>query len=161
MDGTRIPLNDSGNPVNEAGETYLILGADEGGGGEDRNGDLADCGFVSNLWQPEVGLAYPYDPAIPLEKDENGDFIYPTELALGEAGGDAFQLVSGRIVADCEIIEMPPRTSQAHYDFIAKGANAGAGYGEGGLSGAGMMPGFEKMLTPEMIQAVVDYERGL
>lgn len=160
MDGTQIKLNDSGNPVNADDENYIVLRAGEGGGDE-RNGDLADCSFVSNLWEPEVGPIYPYDPDIPLELDENGDFIYPAEITVDEVGGDAFQLASNRIVAGCDIVEMPPRTSQAHYDFIARGADAGVGYGEGGLSGAGMMPGFGKMLPPEMIQAVVDYERGL
>ena len=53
------------------------------------------------------------------------------------------------------------RTSQAHYEFIFTGANAGAGYGNGGQSHGGMMPGFGGVLPPDLIQAVVDYERGL
>jgi len=56
---------------------------------------------------------------------------------------------------------MPERTSQAHYDFVYTGAVAGKGYGRGGQSAAGLMPGFGGMLPPDYIQAVVDYERGL
>ncbi len=56
---------------------------------------------------------------------------------------------------------MPERTSYAHYNFIYNGADSGSGYGDGGMSGAGMMPGFGKLLPPQLIQAVVDYERGL
>ncbi len=162
MDGTQIALNDSGSPVNDAGEPYFILGPAEGDGGEAQNGDLAECGFVAELWEPTSGgLAYSFDPADGVQIDENGDFIDPTPLTLAMVGDGALVLESGRIVADCTIVEMPPRTSEAHYDFIYRGADAGTGYGEGGISAAGQMPGFGKVLTPEMIQAVVDYERGL
>ena len=162
MDGSRIALNDSSQPVTGDGEPYLILGPGEGAGGEDQAGDLADCGFVSGLWEPSAGgAAYPFDPEVGIAQDENGDFIDPDPITTGDVGGDALTLEDNRIVADCTVIEMPPRTSTAHYDFIYNGANAGAGYGEGGLSAAGMMPGFGKMLPPELIQAVVDYERGL
>ena len=63
--------------------------------------------------------------------------------------------------SQCTIIEMPPRTSQAQFDFLYTGADAGEGYGRGGLSAAGMMPGFGRTLPPDLIQAVVDYTRGL
>ncbi len=70
-------------------------------------------------------------------------------------------LDSGRLATGCDVVEMPPRTSRAHFEFIYSGADAGSGYGRGGMSGAGMMPGFGKILPREYIQAVVDYERGL
>lgn len=162
MDGTKILLNDSGVPVTDAGLAYFILGAAEGEGGEAQAGDLAECGFVAELWEPSTGgLAYSFNPADGLQIDDNGDFIDPAPLTLEQAGEGALVLENNRIVADCTIVEMPPRTSVAHYNFVYSGANAGAGYGEGGLSTAGMMPGFGHMLSPEMIQAVIDYERGL
>jgi mono/diheme cytochrome c family protein len=165
MDGSEVALNAGGAPVNDADEAYLILSGTEEN--PDQNGDLADCGFVSGLWQPDGGLAYPYDPAIALQNDEANPraFVDPALLTLEEVlasvSDDAFTLANGKIVADCTIIEMPPRTSLAHYNLIAQGADAGVGYGEGGLSAAGMMPGFAKMLPADLIQAVVDYERGL
>ncbi len=187
-DGTEIALNDSGVPVNADGEPYLILAtpepaedptaddatedgeSEEGDGepsdppasvGDDRDGDLAECGFVSQLWQPESGLAYPVAPDTEFELDDGGGFLDPEPLTLADVGGDAFTLTDNRIVADCTIIEMPPRTSEAMYQFLYEGAAAGTGYGEGGLSSAGMMPGFGKTLPPDYIQAVVDYVRGL
>lgn len=45
-------------------------------------------------------------------------------------------------------------------DFIAKGSNRNASYGEGG-NGSGRMPGFGDILTAEQISAIVAYERGL
>lgn len=164
VDGTQIRL-ESGIPVNDVGEPFLILDAAEGEGGEARSGDLAECAFVSGLWESDTsGGAIPYDPAIPLEADGR-DFIDPDpltlEIAQANIGADAFSLPDGRIVANCNIVEMPPRTSVAHFDFIYNGAEAGVGYGEGGLSAAGQMPGFGKMLPADLIQAVVDYERGL
>ncbi len=161
MDGTRISLDTSNRPVNEAGEEYLILGPAAGEGGEAQAGDLADCGFVSGLWESESAGVYPFAPDAELVTDESGNFIDPEPLTVEQLGAGALVLEDGRIAADCDVVEMPPRTSQAHYDFIYNGAEAGTGYGEGGLSAAGMMPGFGKILPPELIQAVVDYERGL
>lgn len=164
MDGTRIPLDEAGNPLADAdtGELYLILGAGEGEDGADQAGDLARCDFVSGLWQPESGLAYPFDPVLGVQQDpETGDFVDPDELLPADVGDDALVLDDGRIVSQCTIIEMPPRTSQAQFDFLYNGAEAGTGYGRGGLSSAGMMPGFGKTLPPDLIQAVVDYTRGL
>ncbi|MGH1492938.1 MAG: c-type cytochrome [Acidimicrobiales bacterium] len=162
LDGSKVMLNASGAPVNDAGETYLVLGPAEGEGGDAQNGDLAECSFVAELWESASGgAAYSFDPADGVQLNENGDFIDPEPLTLAQAGEGAMVLENNRIVSGCDIIEMPPRTSIAHYNFIYNGATAGAGYGEGGLSPAGMMPGFGSTLTPEMIQAVVDYERGL
>ncbi len=162
MDGTQISLNDSGLPVTPGGEPYLILGPAAGEDGEAQNGDLAECSFVSGLWQPEAGLAYPFDPVNGVAFDEEADgFADPEPLLLENVEGDAFVLEDSRIVSGCSIIEMPPRTSTAQYNFIYNGAELGTGYGDGGLSSAGMMPGFGKILSPELIQAVVDYVRGL
>lgn len=48
----------------------------------------------------------------------------------------------------------------SHFDFVAQGSEDGIGYGVGG-QGTGRMPSFENTLTEEMIEAVVEYERGL
>jgi mono/diheme cytochrome c family protein len=45
-------------------------------------------------------------------------------------------------------------------DFVSEGSVKGQAYGAHG-QGSGRMPGFGDMLTPEMIQAVVEYERNL
>ncbi|CAN5191337.1 hypothetical protein BH24ACT1_BH24ACT1_09420 [soil metagenome] len=47
-----------------------------------------------------------------------------------------------------------------HVEFVADGAELGEEYGVGGFSD-GNMPYFGQVLTPEQIQAIVDYERGL
>jgi len=75
--------------------------------------------------------------------------------------GNVIEFGDGRLGEDCLVVDMPERTSTAMLNFIQGGANAGAGYGRGGLSAAGMMPGFAGQLPPELIEAVVDYVRGL
>lgn len=162
MDGTQVRVDDTGVPITQDDEPYLILGPGEGEDGDAQSGDLAECGFVSGLWQPEAGQAYPFDLAVEIVKDaETGELIPPDPLTLEDVGEGALTLANNKIVSDCTIIEMPPRTSVAQFDFIYNGAALGTGYGDGGLSGAGMMPGFGKVLPPEHIQAVVDYVRGL
>jgi mono/diheme cytochrome c family protein len=68
-------------------------------------------------------------------------------------------------------------TFEDHVGFITEGAERGQPYGSGGMSGAGIMPGFgynpnaeeegstltpeQFMYTQEQIDAVVAYERGL
>jgi len=158
MNDELVYLNDKGLPVtarNDAdGEAipYLIL----------EDGDVADCLSVSNLWEPEIGDPYAYDAALTLGYDSATEkFIDPPPLTLDDLGPDAFALSDGRLVDDCTLEDMPERTSQAHYDFVYSGADAGAGYGRGGQSHAGMMPGFGSSLPPDLIQAVVDHERGL
>ena len=161
MNDERVSLDDKGVPItdrtDDTGATipYLVVG----------DGDLADCLTVSNLWEPEVGPSYPYDSTIAVVygEDENGTerFFDPPELSLDDLGPDAFALDDGRLVDDCTVIDMPERTSQAHYDFIFNGAESGQGYGAGGQSHAGMMPAFGGVLPVDLIQAVVDYERGL
>ena len=47
-----------------------------------------------------------------------------------------------------------------HVEFVTDGAELGEEYGVGGFSD-GNMPYFGQVLTPEQIQAIVDYERGL
>ncbi|MFT7602104.1 MAG: mono/diheme cytochrome c family protein [Acidimicrobiales bacterium] len=158
LDEQRIFLNEKGAPVTErtddAGNAvlYLII----------EGGDVADCLSISNLWEPETGEPYAYDASIPVAYDsELSSFIDPDRIAVDDFDGDAFTLADGRIVSECTVVEMPDRTSQAHYDFVYSGADAGAGYGQGGQSHAGMMPSFGGSLPPDLIQAVVDYERGL
>ena len=163
-DGSKIRIDDGGSPVHDGKVKYLIL--DEGvqvPGTEDgeRAGDLADCKFVSQLYQPDVGPAYPFAPGVTVAFDENNLPIPPPELKRGDVKGEVIELGDGKLAADCTLIEMPERTSQAHYNFVYTGAEAGAGYGRGGQSPAGLMPGFGGILPPEYIRAVIDYERGL
>ncbi|MGI9609534.1 MAG: c-type cytochrome [Acidimicrobiia bacterium] len=167
MDMTRITLDDKGNAISDRTDAngdpipYTVL----------PDGDLADCLFYSDLWEPG-GLpadAYAFDPRVALvTSDEAGDgvtagFVDPPVLTeadvAGEFTGQAVTLTDRRIGAGCTIVDMPDRTSKAHYEFIVNGADAGVGYGRGGQSGAGMMPGFGKTLPVDLIQAVVDYER--
>ncbi len=157
MDGEQIMLSAKGEPVtgevDEEGEPvpYLVI----------EDGDLAECAWVSSLWEPEVGPAYPFDPDVAVVYDEEAHaFVDPEPLDSSDFP-DGLVLEDGRIVTDCTIIDMPERTSQAHYDFVYNGADAGAGYGSGGQSHGGMMPEFGQVLPPDLIQAVVDYERGL
>ncbi|MEZ5412463.1 MAG: c-type cytochrome [Acidimicrobiales bacterium] len=160
--GDKIRLDDTGSPVTADGERYLVL--DEGvsaPGIPDAGGDLASCDFVSKLWQPAAGNAYPFDPEITPTVDEAGTFVDPPELEPSDVPGQVITLGDGRLASQCDVIEMPERTSQAHYDFVYTGAVAGKGYGRGGQSAAGLMPGFGGSLPPDYIQAVVDYERGL
>ncbi len=50
--------------------------------------------------------------------------------------------------------------AEDHVEFVADGAEIGEQYGIGGFSD-GNMPYFGQVLTPEQVQAIVDYERGL
>ncbi len=173
MDGTIIPVDAKGNLVtdrtDESGEliSYLILTDDE------HNGDVADCEFVSSLWEPggRVADSYPYNPLVELVVDDGlgtdvtQGFYDPEELTVANVeamslGGEVVVLEDGRIGGGCTVIDMPERTSQSHFDFIYSGSNAGAAYGVGG-QGSGKMPGFGGTLPADLIQAVVDYERGL
>lgn len=167
-DGSKVRLDANGSPVTGDGERYLIFtDVSTVAGGEstpapELDGDLAACEYVSQLWQPDVGGAYPFAADADPEIDpDTGDFAAPEELDPADVPGDVYELSDGRLVGDCTVVAMPERTSEAHFNFIYNGANAGAGYGEGGLSAAGMMPGFGALLPPDYIQAVVDYERGL
>jgi len=47
-----------------------------------------------------------------------------------------------------------------HLDFVTTGSEDEKPYGSRGV-GTGRMPAFGEMLTPEQIQAIVDYERSL
>ncbi len=164
---TRIQLDAKGVPITDHSsdgepDPYLVL----------PDGDLANCQFVSALWEPGgvAANAYPWDQRtslVPVSEDPESTepstdgFFDPPELTERDLDGEVIQLEDGRLGGDCAVIEMPPRTSDSHYDFIYSGANAGAGYGRGGQSHAGMMPAFGGLLPRDLIQAVVDYERGL
>jgi hypothetical protein len=141
MDGTEIRLDERGDPVNEDGEPLEVL----------PDGNLLDvttCDFVS-------GLNTDGQPIAPDAADPDAAPVLVAEPGMTE-------LASGRLVAGCDPpIVMPERTSQAHLEFVMRGAEAGAGYGSGGMSTAGMMPGFSGVLPLDYIQAVIDYERGL
>ena len=178
--GGRVMLDDRGSPVDDNGDTYIILTSSLSPKSENEkpveetdsetedslaalgsSGDLAKCEFVSGLFTPAEGATYAVDPNATPTVDAEGEISDPVELDTTTLNGTAYELNSGRIVAECDVIEMPERTSQAQYNFIYSGADKGKGYGVGGQSSAGMMPGFGKILPPEYIQAVVDYERSL
>ncbi len=168
---TRVQLDEKGVPISTlidaAGDIvpYIIL--EEG----EEAGDVAACAFVSNLWEPDgvPANAYPYDPTIPLVLAEDAPegaqstngFANPPVLEASDLSGEVIEFPDRRLGGDCTVVDMPERTSQSHYDFVYSGANAGAGYGRGGQSHRGMMPGFGSSLPASLIQAVIDYERGL
>jgi len=166
-DGSEIRLNDTGVPVTDDQVPYFVLdekadqpiGGSEPGAGE-LAGDLAACDYVSQLWETDSGDSYPFAPGSTPEVDD-GKFVDPEPLEAGDVPGNKVVLSDGRWAGDCEIVEMPPRTSMAQFRFVFGGADAGSGYGRGGLSSAGMMPGFGSTLPPDYIQEVVDYVRGL
>lgn len=157
MDGSKVRLNAKGSPItgglDAAGEEklYSVLA----------DGDLADCATVSNLWEPETGEPYPFAFDYVVQTDESGAFIDPPPITEADLPGTVLEFEDGRLGGDCTVVDMPERTSYAHYNFIFNGADAGEGYGRGGQSNAGMMPGFGALLPGDLIQAVVDYERGL
>lgn len=158
MDGSTVRLNDKGAPIAPNGELYAVLS-----GGE-THGDLAQCASISSLWEPEgvASDAYAYVPdGLPETDDSTDGFVNPEPIDVSALAENDLIFSDGRVGFNCDVVDMPERTSYAHYDFIYNGAEQGAGYGRGGQSTAGMMPGFGKILPPEFIQAVVDYERGL
>jgi len=178
-DGSKIRLNDTGVPVTDDGTPYFVLdeladtppGAEPGDAedsgaegeaepAESLAGDLARCDYVSNLWETESGATYPFAQDHTVEF-KDGHTVDPPMLEASEVPGTAVVLADGRYAGDCEIIEMPERTSRAQFNFVAGGANGGSGYGRGGLSTAGMMPGFGAVLPEDLIQEVIDYVRGL
>lgn len=167
-DGSKIRLDGNGNPVTDDGRSYLILSdppvADDAEAEAEevpsREGDIADCRFVSKLWEKLGEPAYPFAPDH-VVVSEDGEFVDPPKLDIADVPGDTIELADGRLAGECTIVEMPERTSTAHFAFVSQGAEAGAGYGRGGQSSAGMMPGFAGTLPADLIQAVVDYERGL
>lgn len=75
-----------------------------------------------------------------------------------ERGGGAF---GPSLVDGATLRQFPNRAD--HIDFITKGSEYAKPYGVRGMGGneGGGMPGFENMLTPEQIAAIVDYERSL
>lgn len=168
-DGSRIALDGQGAPIDGTGTPYLILGDSN----EGLAGDLAQCDYVSQLWEftgtsdfaeqfeLSIGQQYPIASEAVFETDDSGTFLDPVPLTADDLDGEVVTLDNGRLASGCTIVDMPPRTSSSHFDFVYNGAEAGSGYGEGGQSGAGMMPGFGRILPKEYIQAVVDYERGL
>ncbi|HET7488775.1 MAG TPA: c-type cytochrome [Acidimicrobiales bacterium] len=81
--------------------------------------------------------------------------------SIGEplvTGGGAF----GPNLRDGDTIRQFP-DKQTQIDFVTEGGTYAKPYGQRGVAGneGGGMPGFGKMLTPEQIQAIVDYERTL
>lgn len=82
----------------------------------------------------------------------------------GEPGGGAF---GPALTGGSTRRQFPDATD--HADFISEGAPGDAGtpygknYGERGVLGyeGGGMPYFGKTLTPEQIEAIVEYERSL
>lgn len=161
MDGEKIRLNETGTPVTDIEDAagslipYDILAGDS-------YGDLAYCEFSSALWETEAGETYPFDPDYIVEYDsDEGKYIDPPAIDISTLSGDTIEFADGHLGGDCTTVEMPERTSQAQFNFIYNGAEAGSGYGRGGQSHQGMMPSFAGTLPAEYIQAAVDYVRGL
>jgi len=73
----------------------------------------------------------------------------------GEPGGGAF---GPALTGGSTLTQFP--TVDSHVEWVAETAPFGSQYGVRGQS-EGAMPFFGEMLTPEQIQAVVAYERGL
>ena len=73
----------------------------------------------------------------------------------GEPGGGAY---GPSINKGATLRQFP--TPELQVEWVAKTAEVGEQYGVRGIS-KGVMPHFENMLSPEQIQAIVDYERGL
>lgn len=73
----------------------------------------------------------------------------------GTPGGGAFgpSLIDGVTVRQFPVFE-------DHVAFVTEGSDFEEPYGERGI-GSGRMPGFGGMLTPEQIEAIVEYERSL
>ncbi len=158
MAGDEIRLDDKGLPINDEGVPYEVL-TDEA-----NYGNLAECSAYSGLWEPDgvAPDAYPYALGQALIADGSVDgFENPEPIDLESLNDGDLELADGRVGFECEIIEMPERTSYSQFNFIYNGANAGSGYGRGGQSAAGMMPGFGALLPEDYVQAVVDYERSL
>ncbi len=189
LDGTQILLDDRSRPITEDGDPFLVLptplvevtevvvpdseddATDSDAPDDDvatvtagqlgEAGDLAFCQFESGLFTPETGATYAVDPGVEPTIDADGNVGDPEPLDITQFSGAVYETSNGRLVNDCEITAMPERTSQSQFDFIFNGANIGEGYGVGGQSSAGQMPGFGRLLPEDYIQAVVDYERGL
>ncbi len=162
MDNQEIRLDDTGRPISDETDAdgnpipYQILSGEQ-------YGDLAVCGYNSKLWEPGgvAANAYPFDPSFKVQVDADGNFIDPPRLNARSLSGTVIEFADGRLGGDCTIVEMPERTSRAQFNFVSNGAEAGAGYGDGGQSNAGMMPSFAGLLPAEYIQAAIDYVRGL
>ena len=73
------------------------------------------------------------------------------EAAAGGAFGPS-------LLAGGEVRQFP--SFEDHLQFLMLGSDLGKPYGTRGV-GTGRMPGFSKMLTPEQIRAIVEYERSL
>jgi mono/diheme cytochrome c family protein len=78
-----------------------------------------------------------------------------TPVTLGPPGGGAF----GPAINEGRTIRQFP-DPEAHAKFIADGSIYGKPYGVNGI-GSGRMPGFGKLLTPDEIARIVEYERSL
>jgi mono/diheme cytochrome c family protein len=72
----------------------------------------------------------------------------------GGGGTQGFNLRDG-----AEVRRFPGKTGVAdHEEFVSLGSENEQPYGVGGI-GSGRMPGFGKMLTKQMIEQIVEYER--
>jgi mono/diheme cytochrome c family protein len=76
----------------------------------------------------------------------------------GVSGGGAF---GPSLLGGATLRQFPEL--QSHIDFVTEGTEYAQPYGVRGVGGneGGGMPGFGRMLSPEQIKAVVEYERGL
>ncbi len=72
-----------------------------------------------------------------------------------QSGGGA---MGPNLTGGSTVRQFPSASDQ--FDFVTAGSELGKKYGQQG-QGSGRMPGFGQLLTPEQIQAIVNYERGL
>jgi hypothetical protein len=133
---------------------------------------------------------YDYDLDGVWSKVELGEAMFNLEAAAGtyscarchtkgwsygepEIPGGGF--LGPNLTGGSEVRQFP--SFDQHVAFVTEGSQRGAAYGQGGLSGGGMMPGFgfnpnaedenarlspeQFMYTAAQIEAVVEYERGL
>jgi mono/diheme cytochrome c family protein len=92
-----------------------------------------------------------FDPTVP----DGTDVLGLAGGGGGSGGGSAFNLRDGAT-------ERRFGTGDAgfslHQEFVSTGSQANMQYGRGGI-GTGRMPGFDVMLTEDMINEIVTYER--
>ncbi len=79
-------------------------------------------------------------------------------FAYGEPGLPGGGAYGPALTAGATLRQFP--TPDLHFEWVAETAEFGEAYGVRGIS-SGRMPFFGNELTPEQIQAIVDYERSL
>ena len=98
------------------------------------------------------------------EGDDEGEALFNGYCArchtLGWSFGDPGEPGAGAFGPPLTNVEDQFPLEEDHIEFIKVGSDFEVQYGVRGI-GSGRMPGFGQMLTDEMIEAIVDYERSL